>query len=109
MSKAFTRESDDVAERPVLPRLISSLPPGAKNYLTPSGERRLRKELNRLIQEERPRLASHGDDPDAKRQLQSLDQRVYQLQESLRSAVVVPAPAGSRDTVLFGATVTVRD
>ena len=108
MSKAFTRESDDLVDLPVRPRPASPLPPGAKNYFTPAGERRLREELNGLLQVERPRLASNGSDDDGKRQLQSLDQRIYQLQESFRSAVVVPPPAGPQDAVLFGATVTVR-
>src|SRR5262249_49107945 len=56
MSKAFTRESDDVPDVPVRMHSPSALPPGAKNYLTPDGERRLREELSRLVQIERPRV-----------------------------------------------------
>lgn len=109
MSKAFTRESDDAPDMPVLPRPASALPPGAKNYLTSDGARRLRKELNHLVQEERPRLAASTDDAEIKRRLQLLDQRIYHLEQSLSSAVVVPPPAERDDVVRFGATVTVRE
>ena len=107
MSRAFVRESDDLPERPVLARRASPLPPGAQNYITPDGARRFREELERLVQVERPRLAS-ADDPDGKRQLQEVNQRIDQLQQSLESAVVASAPA-ERDRVQFGATVTVRE
>lgn len=109
MSKAFTRESDDLPDRPVLPRQRSLLPPGAKNYLTPEGARRLGEELERLVQVERPQVAASPVDSDSKRQLQVLDERIYHLQQSLESAVVVPAPAVPEDRVRFGATVTVRE
>src|SRR5438552_6904579 len=75
MSKAFTRESDDLPDVPVVARQPSPLPPGAKNYLTPDGARRLREELDRLVQVERPRQVPSPDNPEAKRQLQVLDQR----------------------------------
>ena len=110
MSKAFTRESDDVADLPAVPRMVSPLPPGAKNYITAAGERKLRRELHRLIQDERPDTASRAaTDDDAKRRLQLLDQRIIQLQESLNSVVIVPPPAGGDDRVRCGATVTVRE
>ena len=102
MSKAFTRE-DDLPDDPVLRRQTTALPPGAKNYITPAGERQLRNELSRLVQE-RSELS------DDKTKLSTLDQRILSVQESLRSAVVVPPPASERrDQVLFGATVTVRE
>ncbi len=107
MSKAFTRESDELADLPEMPRPASSLPPGAKNYLTPAGEHRLRAELNRLL-EERPRLGSSHEEAEARRQAQSIDQRIYQLQQSLHSAVVVTPPGGTPDSVRFGTTVVVR-
>ncbi len=109
MSKAFTRESDDAPDLPVL-RHATVLPPGAKNLLTPGGAVRLRAELERLTREERPRLAaSIGDDSDAKRQLQALDQRLQHLQETLHTADVIGPPAVPDDTVRFGATVLVRE
>ena len=109
VSKAFTRESDDAPERPARPRRLSSLPPGAKNYLTPGGERQLREELNRLLESERPKLADTPDDEDARRRMQMMDERIEQLQESLGSAVVVAPPVVPDGQVRFGATVTVRN
>ena len=109
MSKAFTRESDDVPERPVLSRLPSLLPPGEKNYLTPGGARHMREELERLVEVERPRMAAAPDAGEAKRQLQALDQRIHQLHESLQSAEIVGPPTVPWDEVRFGATITVRD
>jgi transcription elongation factor GreB len=108
MSKAFTRESDDAPELPVRRRLSSPLPPGAKNYLTAGGAKRLREELDALINIERSRLAALPGD-EARRELQSIDDRIEHLQESLHTAVIVPPPATNDDRVRFGATVTVRN
>lgn len=113
MSRAFVRESD-VPQLPELPPQVSPLPPGAKNYLTPSGAQRLQAELQRLREQERPRLAAApADDVDAKRELLVLDQRIRYLQESLRTAEITPPPAppapAEADVVRFGATVTVRE
>jgi transcription elongation factor GreB len=108
VSKAFTRESDDVPELPVLPRQPSPLPLGAKNYLTREGAARLREELNRLVQVDRVQLAASQGDVEAKQQLQMVDQRIDRLQ-SLRSAVVVSRPVAPEGRVRFGASVTVRE
>ena len=109
MSRAFVRESD-VPQLPDLPPLASPLPPGARNYLTSGGARRLQEELTRLREVDRPRHASApADDMDAKRELQLLDQRIRYLQESLRTAERVDTPPGSTDVVRFGTTVTVRE
>jgi transcription elongation factor GreB len=85
------------------------LPPGARNYLTAGGAQGLREELNRLLNVERPPLAALADDAEARRRLQSVDERIDHLQQSLRSAVVVNPPAVPDDQVRFGATVTVRN
>lgn len=108
MSKAFTRESDDDSDRPVLARRASALPRGAKNYMTLDGIQRLRDELDRLVNLERPRLPVSTNDGDVKCQRQELDTRISRLQQSLESAVGVPLPAAPEDRVRFGATVTVR-
>lgn len=108
MSKAFTREENEGPDVPELPPFVSALPPRAKNYMTRDGADRLREELARLVECERPRLAASGDD-DAKRRLSILDQRIFQLEQSLQSAEVVSRPAGSAKSVTFGATVTVRE
>ena len=109
MSKAFTRESDDLPDTPAVARPPSPLPAGAKNYLTPDGADRLREELDRLVEVERPRIVGLPEDAERKRQLQMLDQRIRHLQQSLQTAEVVPAPLASEDRVRFGATVTVRE
>ena len=109
MSKAFTRE-DDASDIPVLPLLVSPLPPGAKNYLTPEGAVRLRAELARLVDADRPKLlAASSSDADAKRELAVLDQRIRYVQQSLASAEIVPPTSPSDGQVRFGSTVTVRD
>jgi transcription elongation factor GreB len=109
MSKAFTREDDNAPELPAFPLPASTLAPGAKNYITPDGAQKLRDELQRLIENTRPALVEAQDDPDTKRQLARLDQRVMQLEESLQSAEIVPSPSGPADVVRFGSTVTVRE
>jgi transcription elongation factor GreB len=109
MSKAFTREENDGPDIPDLPPLSSALAPGARNYITAAGAQKLRDELQRSVEIMRPSLANSSDDPDAKRQLARLDQRIMQLEESLQSAEIVAAPDGPADFVRFGATVTVRE
>ncbi len=118
MSKAFTRESDDAVEEPILTRQPLQLPPGIKNYITVDGARRLRQELDDLTQVERPRLSNIMADEslaessaaaEAKRQIKLLDQRIFALDQSLQSAEIVEPPAGANDVVRFGATVTVHD
>jgi transcription elongation factor GreB len=110
MSKAFTRESDGHSDLPVLPRPASSLPPGAKNYLTRGGQRKLREELDRLRTVERPEVAARAAaEPDTRANVQALDQRILQLEESLQTAVVVDPPVDGQDKVSFGATVVVRE
>ncbi|MDQ6654535.1 MAG: GreA/GreB family elongation factor [Verrucomicrobiota bacterium] len=106
MSRAFVRESDDRPELP-LARQAAALPAGARNYITPDGAARLREELRRLVEIERPRFSA-TDDPEAKRQLLVLAQRIQQLEASLQAAEVVPLPEGAADVVRFGASVTIR-
>ena len=99
MSKAFTREDAEVPERPVRPRSAPALPPGSRNFITPDGERRLRAELERLLQ-----VTPSGSGAGA------ADRgRMAQLEAGLRSAVVVAPPPGPWEQVRFGATVAVRD
>lgn len=112
MSRAFTREDD--ARDAVLPKPVSPLPPGARNYLTPAGAERLRTELARLNDVERPRLiAAAGEEggrgADAKEELQRVELRVAYLQQGLATAEIFAPPPPPHDVVRFGATVTVRD
>lgn len=120
MSKAFTRETDHddtrEAEAPALPA-------GLKNYITPTGFRRLKEEALHLLDKERPELvkvihwaASNGDRSEnadyiyGKRRLREIDRRIRFLTKRLDAAVVVdPASREQTDQVFFGATVTVVD
>lgn len=117
MSKAFIKEADDEEEmEAALP-----LPPGQKNYITPSGYQRLKDELDQLWKEERPALvktitwaASNGDRSEngdyiyGKKRLREIDRRIRFLSKRLENAEVIdPARRGDCDQVFFGATVTV--
>ena len=107
MSKAFTRESDDAPEEPQFSRPASVLPPGAPNYLTPGGAERLRMELERLTEQERPAVQASSAD-DVKARLRAVDQRILEIGEALGSARILPPPPKPWDRVSFGASVTVR-
>lgn len=107
MSRAFVRESDDRPELPIA-RPASTLPAGAKNYLTPDGAARMREQLRELVEVRRPALVRPESDPETKRQLLALDQQIQQLEASLQSAEIVPPPTEDTDVVRFGATVCVR-
>jgi transcription elongation factor GreB len=108
MSKAFTREENEGPEIPDLPPATSLLTPGAKNYITPVGAEHLRDELERLIDIRRAEFAQGTDDPEAKRQLAKIDQRIMQLEQSLQSVEIVSPPDRPTEVIRFGATATVR-
>ena len=121
MSKAFTREHVFADDENIPPTL--QLPPGVKNYITPSGYQRLQEELDQLWKVERPALvktitwaASNGDRSEngdyiyGKKRLREIDRRVRFLRKRLELAEVVdPAQRGECEQVFFGATVTVCD
>ncbi len=109
MSKAFTRDENEGPDIPDVVAPASILGSGARNYITPAGAAKLREELRRLIEVVRPELAAESrSDPDVKRQLARLDQRIMQLEQSVESAEVVQPPVDP-DVVRFGACVTVRE
>ena len=91
MSRAFIREDVDPPERSGRKRSASGLPPGATNYITPRGAKRLRDELQKL----------HAEDPSS--------DRVLELEQILASIHVVDPPDMPSNGVTFGATVTVQD
>lgn len=119
MSKAFVKEDsgddEDEGNEP------SSPVPGGKNYITPGGLKRLRDELNRLLDEERPVVvrtvswaASNGDRSEngdyiyGKRRLREIDKRVRFLSKRIDIAFPVdPTQQKGEKKVLFGATVKV--
>lgn len=112
MSKAFTKESDDEQEDDLPSQPPSaSLPPGTRNYLTASGARRLRDELETLTASAQNGETTQGGVLVDDRRRRSLKRRAAEIEQILRSAEVVAAPAEAeaRNKVSFGATVTVRE
>lgn len=91
MSRAFVKEDVDLPERSGRKRSASGLPPGATNYITARGAKRLRDELEKL------RAAS------------ATDERVAELEQILASVHVVDTPNPASNSVAFGSTVTVKD
>ena len=124
MNKAFTREDDAEIDDGEIEDV--SLPAGTKNYVTPGGFRRLKSELDELVDKERPALvaivawaAGNGDRSEngdyiyGKKRLREIDRRIRFLVNRLDKAEVVD-PMVRRDDddgdrVFFGATVDVRD
>ena len=91
MSRAFVKEDVDLPERSGRKRSASGLPPGATNYITARGAKRLRDELEKL-------RAANTD-----------SKRVAELEQILASVHVVDPPGPASNSVAFGATVTVKD
>ena len=58
MSRAFVKEDVDPPERSGRKRSASGLPPGATNYITARGAKRLREELKSFAQQTRAASAS---------------------------------------------------
>jgi transcription elongation factor GreB len=122
MNKAFTRETEAAGDDDEQ-EILSPLPAGARNYMTPGGFARLRAELERLVQKDRPELvavvswaAGNGDRSEngdyiyGKKRLREIDRRIRFLIRRLDIAEVVD-PTARRDEggdqVFFGATVTI--
>ena len=91
MSRAFVKEDVDPPERSGRKRSASGLPPGATNYMTARGAKRLREELNKL------------------RAANASSERTTELEQILASGHIVDPPDAPLNSVTFGATVTVRD
>ena len=91
MSRAFVKEDVDPPERSGKKRSASGLPPGATNYITARGAKRLRDELEKLRAEK------------------ASTERVTELEQVLASVHVVDPPDTPSKSVTFGATVTVKD
>jgi len=91
VSRAFIKEDVDPPERSGRKRSASGLPPGATNYMTARGARRLRDELQKL------RATNAGSE------------RIGELEHILASVHVVDPPDPASNSVSFGATVTVKD
>jgi transcription elongation factor GreB len=120
MSKVVPQRADDEDDEDGAP----PIPAGTKNYITPSGYKRLKDEALHLLDKERPEVvrvvqwaASTGDRSEnadyiyGKRRLREIDRRIRFLTKRLDLAEVVDPTARDEDTdqVFFGATVTLAD
>ena len=91
MSRAFVKEDVDLPERSGRKRSASGLPPGATNYITARGGKRLRDELQKF------------------RAANAVSERVTELEQILASVHVVDPLDPASNSVGFGATVAVKD
>jgi transcription elongation factor GreB len=99
MNKAFTKESE--VDDDALPDEPWPLPPGVKNYVTPSGHRALKDEhASCLADLEKPL------EPKVRKETA---RRIRALERRLAEAEVVDPAGQPKDRVLFGAKARVRD
>ena len=91
MSRAFVKEDVDPPERSGRKRSASGLPPGAINYITARGAKRLRDELEKV------------------RAAEPCGERATELQQILASVQVIDPPDELSKGISFGATVTLQD
>ncbi len=121
MSKAFVNE-DKAADEDDLDEEGPKIPSGSKNYITPAGFKKLKDELSKLLNDERPELtktitwaAGNGDRSEnadyiyGKRRLREIDRRIRFLTKRVEAAEVIDPATLTLTEVRFGATVTVRD
>ena len=93
-----------------------------KNYITPAGFEKLRKEYTELLNGERPKLvltvawaASNGDRSEnadyiyGKRRMREIDKRLHFLQKKMEASEVIDPKALKSDKIIFGATVKVEN
>ena len=118
MSKAFTKEHED--EDPQEDELPPSLQ--GKNYITPDGYKKLQDELKQLKFKDRPEItkivswaAGNGDRSEngdylyGKKKLREIDRRLRFVTKRIQAAEVIDPKLIKSDTVMFGATVTIRN
>jgi len=86
MSKAFTKEDDTPLERSTRTRTTPGLPPGAPNYMTADGAKRLRDEL------------ANAD-----------GERAAEIERILASVTIVERPVDPPSSVVIGTKVELRD
>jgi transcription elongation factor GreB len=118
MNKAFVKETDDDDDDDAI-GVVPAIPAGSKNYMTPAGYQRMKEELLRLIDVDRPEVvrivswaASNGDRSEngdyiyGKRRLREIDRRIRFLTKRLDLAEVVdPSVHFGNDQIFFGATI----
>jgi transcription elongation factor GreB len=126
VSRAFVSENDAQFEGEEVPAIKIPLPAGARNYMTPDGAEGLRAELEKLVQNEKPRLSAQisrgvaasapsGGETDRdtlsrlRRRLREVERRIEYLTAVSARLEVVDAAGQDPTRVAFGATVTVQE
>jgi transcription elongation factor GreB len=122
MSRAFISDSDGDFMEDDVPEAKYPLPEGVKNYMTPEGADRLRKERSSLADVERPALVARlaqnvtgegGTEKERvlgdRRRLREIDRRIAYLTKLLERLEVVDPESQDQTRVLFGARVTVLE
>lgn len=105
MSRGFVKEDDlehagtDLPERPISPHT---------NYVTPTGLKQLRDNVDKL-EIERLNFINRKEDPNAQQQLAKIDRDLRYFFARLESAQCVEPNLQPKDVVLFGAKVEVED
>lgn len=105
MSRGFVKEDDlehagtDLPERPVSPY---------PNYVTPAGLLALQHAVSTL-DAERLHFLKHKEEPNAQQALAKIERDLRYFATRLESAQLVDPERQPKQTVLFGATVTVED
>lgn len=104
MSRAFVKEDDAGSPEEQVDLPISAHP----NFVTPAGLQML-KDKAAEYEAERERLKGHEDELAAQAHLPRVEQEIRYWEERLRSAKLVDMAKQPRDSVAFGAVVTVAD
>jgi transcription elongation factor GreB len=105
MSRGFVKEDDlelagtDLPERPV------SLAP---NYVTPTGLQQLLSQAE-LLEQERLSLLPNKEDPVKQQRLGVVERDLRYLKARLTSTELIDPATQPKDSVLFGAAVTIED
>ena len=105
MSRGFVKEDDlelagtDLPERPISPHA---------NYVTPDGLQQLQQSV-KTLEKQRQQYTARKEDPNAQQKLAEIDRDLRYLFARLESAQLVDPSQQPKQTVLFGATVTVED
>ncbi len=120
MNKAFTKE-EDLEDEADEPEPQGGIGPGEKNYMTPTGAKKLQEELYQLLHVERPKVtevvswaAGNGDRSEnadyqyGKRRLREIDRRARFINKRLRALVIVDPTLQKGEQIFFGATVRIR-
>ena len=104
MSRAFVKEDDAGTPEEKVDLPISEHP----NFVTPAGLQMLRDKLA-VYEAELAELKGHDDELAAQSHLPRVEQEVRYWEERLRTAIPVELSEQPRDSVAFGAVVTVAD